>query len=149
MGYMFNNCINLTTVPNFNTSKVTDVSFMFNGCLNLTTVPNFNLASVKQAACMFNNCINLTTVPNFNLRGANSITNIFLNCNNLTDASYHNIAFALPTTATISASTTNTDIRITGLDPNRFTISDKYNLIEKGYTGIEIPDAQKYIISYE
>ena len=143
--YMLGDCYSLTSVPNFNTSKVNYAINMFMNCNNLKSVPNFNFTSLKNGWGMFKDCTNLTTVPAFNIRGTTNICNMFYNCINLTDASYHNIATVLPQASSLS----NTDISNTGLNSDRFTTADKYVLADKGYTGIEIPNAQQYIISYE
>jgi hypothetical protein len=71
---MFYQCSNITTVPLFDLSKVTNASYMFYQCSNITTVPLFDLSSVTNALGMFQNCtltttsysdflINLATLP--------------------------------------------------------------------------------------
>ena len=74
---MFQGCTALTTVPQFDTSNVTDMSSMFQGCTALTTVSQFDTSNVTDMSSMFYGCTALTTVPNF------SATNKLTNCNNM------------------------------------------------------------------
>ena len=84
MARMFQYCTNLTTVPNFDTSNVADMSYMFSTCNKLTSVPNFNTSNVIDMGCLFNRCYNLTTVPNFDTSKVVNMTGIFNYCYNLT-----------------------------------------------------------------
>ena len=104
---MFSHCGNRITIPNFNTSKVTNMSGMFYGsglisisnfdtsnvtdmsemfiyCGSITTVPNFDTGNVTNMYCMFDCCYNLTTVPNFNTSNVTNMSDMFCNCKNLT-----------------------------------------------------------------
>lgn len=56
---MFRNCSNITSVPLFDTSKVTNMMDTFGGCSNLTSVPLFNTASVTTMSYMLNSCYNV------------------------------------------------------------------------------------------
>ena len=38
MGFMFNNCSNLTSIPKLDASKVTNISSIFNNCTSLTSI---------------------------------------------------------------------------------------------------------------
>jgi surface protein len=63
MGFMFNGCVSLTSVPLFNTAAVTNMTSMFNGCQALTTVSPLVSSSVLTAnfTTIFNStCISLT-----------------------------------------------------------------------------------------
>ena len=66
MGYMFQNCSNLTwiDVSNFDTSNVTNMSSMFYGCsgLNKLDLSSFDTIKVKDMASMFYNTPNLNTI---------------------------------------------------------------------------------------
>ena len=57
---LFYNCTSLTTVPLFDTSKVTDMNSMFYGCTSLTTVPLFDTSKVTNMSSMFDRCTSLT-----------------------------------------------------------------------------------------
>ena len=62
MNNMFENCTNLTTVPQLDTSNVTDMGFMFYACTNLTTVPQLDTSKVTDMGFMFSNCTSLTSI---------------------------------------------------------------------------------------
>ena len=63
MGSMFNNCSQLTTIPQLNTSRATDMGHMFNNCSQLTTIPQLNTSNVTYMQGMFSSCDALTTIP--------------------------------------------------------------------------------------
>ena len=63
---MFYACMNLTSLDlsNFDTNKVTNMSYMFNNCISLTSLDlsNFDTSNVTNMSSMFNECNNLTTI---------------------------------------------------------------------------------------
>ena len=63
---MFSNCSALLSldVANFNTAKVTDMSYMFSSCVALTSLylTNFNTEKVTNMGHMFSGCQALTTI---------------------------------------------------------------------------------------
>jgi len=72
---MFNNCSKLQTITaNFNTSKVTDMSYMFSGCSALTEISQLDTSSVTTMYFMFQSCGKLTTLPALN---ADKVTNVW------------------------------------------------------------------------
>ena len=78
---MFSDCYNLTTVPNFDTSNVINMSSMFAYCgEKLTTVPNFNTSNVLDMAHMFDGSQFLTDVPNFNTINVINMSSMFEHC---------------------------------------------------------------------
>lgn len=81
---MFSDCENLTTIPQLNTSSVTDMSLMFQNCTKLTTVPLLNTSNVKTMQYMFNNCRNLTEIPAFDVSNVTNFSDAFTNCSSLT-----------------------------------------------------------------
>lgn len=81
---MFRYCPNLTTIPNFNTSEVTDIGLMFDGCYNLIEVPNFYTSKVIKMGGLFSRCYNLTTIPNFDTSNVVDMGAAFETCKNLT-----------------------------------------------------------------
>ena len=85
MSEMFSYCSSLTTVPQFDTSSATNMSSMFNNCESLTTVPQFDTSSVTNMSSMFSYCSSLTTVPQFDTSKVSSISSMFSSCTNLTD----------------------------------------------------------------
>ena len=62
MNNAFSGCAALTTVPEMDTSQVTDVTGLFSYCESLTTVPPLDMRSVKQQSFMFTRCLSLTSV---------------------------------------------------------------------------------------
>ena len=62
MNNAFSGCAALTTVPEMDTSQVTDVTGLFSYCESLTTVPPLDMRSVKQQSYMFMRCLSLTSV---------------------------------------------------------------------------------------
>jgi hypothetical protein len=81
---MFFSCLNLKSVPLFDTSNVTTANNMFGGCFSLTTIPSFNFGSVTNGSSMFVNCYSLTSVPNLNFGNATTLAGLFSSCFNLT-----------------------------------------------------------------
>ena len=59
MAMMFYNS-NLTTIPQLDTSNVTDMSSIFEHCSNLTTIPQLDTSNVKSMSYMFYRCLKLT-----------------------------------------------------------------------------------------
>ena len=80
---MFYNCAQLTTVPLFNTTKVTNMNSMFNNCPELTTVPLFDTSNVTDMSGMFENCTSLSEVPQFDASKVTDMNNMFIQCTNL------------------------------------------------------------------
>ena len=79
MGGMLHKCNNLITIPNFDTSNVTNMASMVRNCQNLTSIPNFNTLKVRNIANMFENCSNLHDLPSYNCDNITDITNTFGN----------------------------------------------------------------------
>ena len=84
MSYMFKSCSNLTTIPQLDTSKVTTMESMFDNCRNLTTIPQLDTSKVTNMVSMFNNCTNLTTIPQLNISKVTNMSGVFYNCYKLT-----------------------------------------------------------------
>ena len=81
---MFRYCNKLTTIPQLDTSKVTDMSSMFNGCSNLTTIPQLDTSKVTDMSNMFRECQQLTTIPQLDTSKVTDMGYMFYNCNELT-----------------------------------------------------------------
>ena len=86
MSYMFSGCAATELdLSNFNTSNVTDMSYMFSDCdVNELNLSNFNTSNVTNMSDMFHKCstskINLSS---FNTSNVNNMKNIFTDCNAL------------------------------------------------------------------
>ena len=80
MSYMFNGMHYLTTLnlSNFNTSKVTDMSYMFSDMSNLTTLDlsNFDTSKVTNMQAMFNDIRNNLTTLNLSNFNTSKVTDM-------------------------------------------------------------------------
>ena len=81
---MFNDCSNLTTIPQLDTSKVTDMRYMFQYCSNLTTIPQLDTSNVTDMGAMFDGCSNLTTIPLLDTSKVTDMGAMFWHCLELT-----------------------------------------------------------------
>ena len=81
---MFRYCSNLTTIPQLDTSKVTDMRSMFNGCSSLTSIPQLDTSKVTDMRSMFNGCSSLTSIPQLDTSNVTSIGYMFNECRQLT-----------------------------------------------------------------
>ena len=77
---MFYSCSELTTIPLFDTSNVTNVEYMFRDCHNLIIVPLFNTSNVIYMDCMFYSCSELTTIPLFDTSNVANMSDMFAYC---------------------------------------------------------------------
>ena len=60
---MFYNCTSLTSIPQLDTSKVTNMSSMFSNCSSLTSIPQLDTSNVTNMYNMFYYCTSLTSIP--------------------------------------------------------------------------------------
>ena len=65
MDFMFSNCSSLTSVPQFDTSKVTSMDSMFDYCTKLASLPLLNVSNVVNMDNIFYNCTSLTNLGGF------------------------------------------------------------------------------------
>ena len=84
MSYMFDSCRNLTTIPQIDTSNVTNMNSMFGYCFNLTTIPQIDTSKVNSITYMFGNCTKLTTIPQLDTSNVTRMDEMFKYCTNLT-----------------------------------------------------------------
>lgn len=72
----FKNCRKLKKIeiPYNMTERATDIGFMFENCEKLETIPPLNTSLVKNAYSLFFNCLNLKSIP---LMDCGNITNTF------------------------------------------------------------------------
>ena len=83
MNSMFASC-SITSIPLFDTSKVTDMKWMFDSCYNLINVPLFDTSNVTNMNAMLRECTSLTTVPLFDTHNVTDMGFVFFNCTSLT-----------------------------------------------------------------
>ncbi len=90
MSYMFYECMVLETLNlnKFNTSKVTNMSYMFWQCRSLLQleISSFNTSSVLNMQQMFYgcNCLNDINLSNFDTSKVTNMESMFVACSNLT-----------------------------------------------------------------
>ena len=84
MDSMFSGCTSLTTIPRLNTSKVLNMDYMFYNCSHLTSVPELDTSRATKMTSMFSGCSSLTTIPLINTSNAKYMQTMFNNCRNLT-----------------------------------------------------------------
>ena len=80
MKSMFYGCTSLTTIPQLNTTKVTDMTTMFYNCSKLTTIPQLNTTKVTTMNSMFNGCSLLQSIPQLDTTKVTDMKNMFYNC---------------------------------------------------------------------
>ena len=68
---MFYQCSSLTTIPQLDTSKVTDTSNMFYQCSSLTTIPQLDTSKVTDTSNMFYQCYELEKIDITKLASTN------------------------------------------------------------------------------
>ena len=83
---MFDGCTSLTSVPDMDTSQVTNMSWMFYECSSLTSVPDLDTAQVTTMERMFSYCSSLTHVPYMDTAQVTNMKDMFSYCSSLTTA---------------------------------------------------------------
>ena len=81
--YMFSECYKLTTIPPLDTSKVTNMGYMFNYCRKLTSIPSLDTSNVTSMTYMFRDCDTITTIPPLDTSNVTSMTYMFRDCDEL------------------------------------------------------------------
>ena len=84
MGYMFSNCSRLTSVPAMDTSKVTNMTYMFYYCSSLTSIPSMDTSKVTNMSTMFGACSSLTSIPSMDTSKVTDMSSMFGACSSLT-----------------------------------------------------------------
>ena len=80
----------LINLDNFNTNKVTNMSYLFKGCYSLASInlSNFNTNNVNYMSSMFENCYLLASlnIENFNcdnIKTTDQMNGMFKDCRSL------------------------------------------------------------------
>ena len=84
MSSMFQNAVNLNTIPELDTHNVTSMSYMFYECSKLTTVPELDTSNVTAMNGMFRYCSKLTTIPQLDASKCINFSDVFVGCSKLT-----------------------------------------------------------------
>ena len=83
MNFMFCGS-NLAEMPWMDTSNVTTAMIMFEQCKNITTIPQYDFSKVtNQGWGMFVGCTKLRKVPQLDFSSCSSLINLFLDCSAL------------------------------------------------------------------
>ena len=83
MGSMFEGCSSLPAIPALDTSQVTTMHSMFNGCSSLATVPALDTSRVTNMYLMFRNCSSLTSIPELDTSQVTTMHSMFVGCSSL------------------------------------------------------------------
>lgn len=86
MQRMFYNCSNLQKVSQISTPIVTTMNNMFYLCKNLQKISLFDTKNVNDMSYMFRGCESLATVPDFNTSRVTNMEKMFNGCINLAKA---------------------------------------------------------------
>ena len=95
MSGMFSYCSKITTIPQLDTSAVTNMSSMFMNCSKITTIPQLDTSAVTNMNSMFYNCSKITTIPQLDTSAVTDMSYMFNYCSNLTNCSLRNIKINL------------------------------------------------------
>lgn len=84
MSNMFADCDFLQLIPSLDTSNVSDMHGMFNKCKSLTEIPPLYYSKVTRFDGFANDCTSLTEIPEMNIEGdVTRCDNMFGNCPNV------------------------------------------------------------------
>ena len=81
---MFRYCYSLKTIPQLDTSKVTNMTSMFNVCNSLKTIPQLDTSKVTIMNSMFSGCNSLTALPQLDTSNVITVRDMFNGCRSLT-----------------------------------------------------------------
>ena len=80
---LFRYCYALTTIPELDTSQVTNMRSMFNGCYALASVPELDTSQVTDMQYMFRNCSALESIPELDSGQVTNTYFMFSGCTSL------------------------------------------------------------------
>lgn len=92
---MFKGCTALSSVPSFDTTKITNMDSMFEGCSSLTDAPYLDTSNVTHMWMIFKDCASLTSVPLYDtskVTSAGGFMEAFMNCSSLTSVPLFNLS---------------------------------------------------------
>lgn len=85
MSSMFADCDSLVSVPLFDTHNVEGMASMFIGCSSLQSVPLFDMGNVRYNQYMFSGCSSLTSLPTFDTHKVEVMQSFCSGCSSLTN----------------------------------------------------------------
>ena len=99
---LFYGCSSLTSVPEFDTSQVTDMRYMFEGCASLTSVPDLDTSNVTNMLSMFSYCASLTSIPALDTSNVTNPGYMFTGCSSLESVTLPGMGNAFTTKQTLN-----------------------------------------------
>lgn len=69
--------LEITTIPEIDTSNGTSFSYMFQNCSALTEIPEIDTSNGKYFQYMFNNCTELTEIPEIDTSNGTNFSSMF------------------------------------------------------------------------
>ena len=112
---MFNGCVSLQLINQFDTSGVTNMNGMFNTCASLKTIPLLDTSGVTDMTSTFSNCNSLKSLPTLDTSSVTIFSGTFGGCRSLQMLPELNVESATSFPSILSASS------------NKITYSDLYN----------------------
>ena len=109
LAWLFYDCQSLTTVPDLDTSQVTNMEGMFYDCRALVSVPDLDTSQVTNMEGMFYLCRALVSVPDLDTSQAANVSTMFTNCSSLESVTLPGMGNGFTTAQTL-------DMRDTVLD---------------------------------
>ena len=138
---MFYNCSIITSIPNMNTRKVTNMGYMFSNCSRLTSVPAMDTSKVTNMTYMFYYCSSLTSIPSMDTSKVTDMGYMFSNCSNLESIHMHGTKVSFD----ISASTKFTREALVEILNNLATVTTSPTLTMGSRNLAKLTDADKAI----
>ena len=80
MQFVFYYCTSLTSIPALDTSQVTDMQSMFTYCQALTSIPALDTSQVTNMQSMFQGCSSLASVPDLDTSQVTNMHSMFAYC---------------------------------------------------------------------
>ena len=103
---LFSNCQALTSVPDMETSQVTNMNSMFYDCPSLTTIPALDTSQVTNMDYMFYNCQALATIPALDASQVAGPGYMFYGCSSLESVTLPGMGNAFTTKQTLDMKST-------------------------------------------
>lgn len=103
---LFSGCSSLVSVPDLDTSQVTDMRRMFYNCSALTTIPALDTSSATDMYAMFANCSSMVSVPNLDASQVTSTFGMFNGCSSLESVTLPSMGSGFTTTQTLGMKAT-------------------------------------------
>ena len=130
----YKNCVEIKGLNNFDTSKVTNMSYMFRSCSNLRSLDlgNFDTSKVNNMAGMFDLCRSLISldVSNFDTSEVTDMGSMFSLCASLTnlDVSNFNTSKVFDMGSMFFKCSSLTSLDVSGFDTSRVeTMGNMFN----------------------